>query len=52
MDFWTWALGKGQGELAKVNYVPLPAKVVQDSLAQLGQITVNGSAVKATASVQ
>ena len=52
VDFWTWALTKGQSELAKVNYVPLPAKVVQDSLAQIGQITVNGSAVKATAGIQ
>jgi phosphate transport system substrate-binding protein len=52
VDFWTWALTKGQAELGKVNYVPLPTKVVGDSLAQLGQITVNGSAVKASAGIQ
>jgi phosphate transport system substrate-binding protein len=52
VDFWTWALTKGQGELAKVNYVPLPAKVVSDSMAQLGQINVNGTAVQATSGIQ
>ena len=52
VDFWTWALTKGQASLSKVNYVPLPSSVVQDSLSQLGQITVNGTAVKASASVQ
>ncbi len=45
VDFWTWALTKGQSELQTMNYAPLPEKVRTDALAQLGQVTVNGSAV-------
>lgn len=52
VDFWTWSLTKGQSELGKVNYVPLPSKVAQDSLSQLGQITVGGSAVGASSGIQ
>ncbi|MDR3686004.1 MAG: phosphate ABC transporter substrate-binding protein PstS [Coriobacteriia bacterium] len=52
VDFWTWALTKGQAQVGKLNYVPLPSTIAQDSISQIGQITANGTAVKASASVQ
>ena len=52
VDFWTWALTKGQGDLAKVNYVPLPTGIAQDSLKELGKIEVSGKAVAPSAGIQ
>jgi len=52
VDFWTWALTKGQSSVGKLNYVPLPSAIAQDSLSELGKITANGTAIKASASVQ
>jgi phosphate transport system substrate-binding protein len=52
VDFWTWALTKGQSQLAQENYVSLPDKVVTDSLAELGKVTVNGTAVTPTAGIK
>ena len=52
VDFWTWSLTKGQTQLASLNYVALPSSVAQDCLGQIAQITANGSAVKASSSIQ
>jgi len=52
VDFWTWSLTKGQAELSKLNYVPLPSSIAQDALTQIGSITANGTPIKASASVQ
>jgi len=52
VDFWTWSLTKGQDELGKLNYVPLPSSVAQGALSLLGEVTSGGTAVKASAGVQ
>ncbi len=52
VDFWTWALTKGQAELGALNYAALPSGVQQDSLAQLSGITVAGSPVTPSAGVK
>jgi phosphate transport system substrate-binding protein len=52
VDFWTWALTKGQASLGTLNYVPLPSSVAQSSLGELGKVTVNGTAVMPSASVK
>jgi phosphate transport system substrate-binding protein len=52
VDFWTWALTKGQAELGALNYAPLPDAVAKASLLELGKITVNGAAVTPSAGVQ
>jgi phosphate transport system substrate-binding protein len=51
VDFWTWALTKGQSQTNQVNYAPLPQSVAQGSLQQLQGITVNGQAVKASSGI-
>jgi phosphate transport system substrate-binding protein len=52
VDFWTWALTKGQAELGTLNYAPLPDSVAKASIAELAKITVNGKAVTPSASVK
>jgi phosphate transport system substrate-binding protein len=52
VDFWTWALTKGQAELNTLNYAPLPSTVAQASLGELGKITVSGTAVTPSAAVK
>lgn len=52
VDFWTWALTKGQGSLAALSYGSLPDDVRTASLAELGKITVNGVAVTPSAGVK
>jgi phosphate transport system substrate-binding protein len=52
VDFWTWALTKGQTEVTKLNYAPLPAKVQADSLNELTGITAGGAAITASPSVK
>lgn len=52
VDFWTWALTKGQSELGALNYAPLPDSVAKASLAEVAKITVNGKAVTPTAGIQ
>lgn len=52
VDFWTWALTKGQTELGKLNYASLPDSVAKASLAEVAKITVNGTPVTASAGVK
>jgi phosphate transport system substrate-binding protein len=52
VDFWTWALTKGQAELGTLNYAPLPDSVAKASIAELAKITVNGTAVTPSAAVK
>jgi phosphate transport system substrate-binding protein len=52
VDFWTWALTKGQSELKTLNYAPLPSSVAQSSLGELGKITVAGKAVTPSPAVK
>jgi len=52
VDFWTWALTKGQAELSTLNYAPLPDSVAKASIAELAKITVNGTAVTPSAAVK
>jgi phosphate transport system substrate-binding protein len=52
VDFWTWALTKGQAELGTLNYASLPDTVAKASLAEVAKITVGGKAVTASTSVQ
>jgi phosphate transport system substrate-binding protein len=47
VDFWHWALTKGQSETKTINYAPLPSAVAQGSLAELAKVTVNGTKVTA-----
>ncbi|HYT30837.1 MAG TPA: phosphate ABC transporter substrate-binding protein PstS [Actinomycetota bacterium] len=49
VDFWHWALTKGQAQLTQLNYAPLPSSVAQGSLQELAKITVNGKAVTPSA---
>jgi phosphate transport system substrate-binding protein len=52
VDFWTWALTKGQAELKTLNYAPLPDSVAKASLAEVAKITVNGTAVTPSAGIE
>jgi phosphate transport system substrate-binding protein len=52
VDFWTWALTKGQPELATLKYASLPDSVATAALAEVAKITVNGTAVTPSASVK
>jgi phosphate transport system substrate-binding protein len=52
VDFWTWALTKGQAELSTLKYAPLPDAVAKASLAEVAKITVNGKPVTPSASVK
>lgn len=52
VDFWTWALTAGQKDVSTLNYVPLPDSVAKDSLNEVGKISVSGTAVKPSSSVQ
>ena len=52
VDFWTWALTKGQAELSTLKYAPLPDTIAKASLAEVAKITVNGKAVTPSPSVQ
>ncbi|HCO04059.1 MAG TPA: phosphate ABC transporter substrate-binding protein PstS [Actinobacteria bacterium] len=51
VDFWTWALTKGQASATSVNYAPLPSNIATQSLQQVASITANGKAVKASSKV-
>jgi phosphate transport system substrate-binding protein len=51
VDFWTWALTKGQSQTNQVNYAPLPQSVVQGSLEQVQTITANGQPVTASSGI-
>ena len=46
VDFLTWGLTKGQAEVTKLNYSPLPSKVAKDALAQLSQVKYQGSTIQ------
>lgn len=52
VDFWTWALTKGQAELSTLNYAPLPDTVAKAALAEVAKITVSGKAVTPSAGVK
>ncbi len=52
VDFWTWALTKGQAELGALNYASLPDSVATSSLAEVAKITVNGKALTPSAGVK
>jgi phosphate transport system substrate-binding protein len=52
VDFWTWALTKGQASLTTLSYSPLPAKVQTDSLAELAKISSTGTSITASPSVK
>jgi phosphate transport system substrate-binding protein len=52
VDFWTWALTKGQSQLQALNYAPLPQKVQTDAMAQVSEITANGTAVTPSQAVK
>jgi phosphate transport system substrate-binding protein len=52
VDFWTWALTKGQSQLQTLNYAPLPQKVQTDALAEVAKIKANGSAVTPSPAVK
>jgi phosphate transport system substrate-binding protein len=45
VDFWYWALNKGQSQLSTLNYSPLPQKVQSDSVALLSEIGSNGTSI-------
>ena len=45
IDFVRWALHDGQTYCEALDYVPLPAAIVQQDEATLGRITVNGQPV-------
>lgn len=51
VDFWTWALTRGQSEATSINYSPLPTGFAQQALQELGKVEVNGRAVRASSSV-
>jgi phosphate transport system substrate-binding protein len=51
VDFVYWALTKGQDEVTKLNYSPLPTSIDQQALTQLDQITSGGSALKPSSAV-
>jgi phosphate transport system substrate-binding protein len=51
VDFLTWGLTTGQGDLSKLNYSPLPSKIAKGALEQLGQIQYNGSTIQASSVV-
>ncbi len=52
VDFWYWALTKGQAELGALKYASLPTNVQTDALAQLGNITSGGSPITPSAGVK
>jgi len=47
LDFVTWALTTGQGEVQQLNYSPLPDQVAQQSLQEASKITSNGQPLTA-----
>jgi len=51
IDFVYWALTKGQDEVTKLNYSPLPSSIQQEALKQLDQITSGGSPLKPSSAV-
>ncbi len=48
VDFWTWALTKGQSEVGQLNYAPLPPDVAKAALAEVSKIAVSGQPVTAS----
>jgi len=51
VDFIQWALTTGQATVTKLNYSPLPTDIATQDLAQLSQITYNGSAITPSTAV-
>lgn len=45
VDFWHWALTKGQSQTNAINYAPLPSSVAQGALQELAKVKVNGKAI-------
>lgn len=45
VNFFSWVLTTGQGQLASVNFSPLSTSLQQKAMDQLKKITVNGAAV-------
>ena len=45
VDFWSWALTKGQSQTTQINYAPLPSAFAASALDQIKLITLNGSPV-------
>jgi len=51
VDFWTWALTKGQAMATSINYAPLPTSFAQQALGELAKVTVNGQQIHASAGI-
>jgi len=45
VDFWTWALTKGQAATTQINYAPLPSAFAASALTEVKKITLNGNPV-------
>ena len=45
VDFWTWALTKGQAGTNAINYAPLPTAFAASALNEVKKITLNGNPV-------
>ena len=52
VDLLYWELTKGQPEVTKLNYAPLPDKVDAAALALLSQITFNGTPIQPSSTVK
>ena len=50
LDFVTWALTTGQGEVQQLNYSPLPDQIAQQSLQEASKLTSNGQPLTANTS--
>ncbi len=51
VDFLYWALTKGQAEVTKLNYSPLPSAIDQQAMALLSQIQNGGQTIQPSPSV-
>jgi len=49
VDFWHWALTKGQPVVSKLYYAPLPSKIAQMALSLLSQVKVQGKTITPSA---
>jgi phosphate transport system substrate-binding protein len=51
VDFWTWALTKGQAQTSAINYAPLPQSFAQSALGELAKVKANGTPVTASSGI-
>ena len=51
VDFWTWALTKGQAATTQINYAPLPSAFAASALNEVKKITLNGTPVTPASSI-